>query len=1207
MIGIDAENPWPGLMAFNQEACSFFFGRRKETAEIFRLLRRDTLTVLFGQSGLGKTSLLNAGLFPLLLENNYLPVYIRLDFSDDSPDFLDQIKEAIDAATTGRRIDAPRFKGSEFERLTIWEYFHREDVDFWDRQNRLLSPTLVFDQFEEIFTLGRQGTLNVERCRVLLEELACLIDNRPPVATEARLEANLNLDKIVFVKQDYKIIFSLREDFLAELESLQNQIRAVMGNRFRLQRMNGRQAFRAVREPGREKDLVDDRVASLIVRFIASGDKTLQYGATSPDQLAQLQVEPFLLSLLCRELNIRRIALDRAQISADLLSGSREEILRNFYDQTLKAMLPQVRLLIEEHLITGSGFRDSIAREDAEAQVGVSTKDIDHLITGRLLRQEERFGVPRLELTHDILTCIVLQSRDQRREHERLAQQQQRVEELRRKARKKILLLGGMAALLIIAVISLITTLHAKKQELRHNATAIQAKDAAIKSKQREIEATRQAVFYLAEWCASRGKTECLNRDWAAALSYYQNALKQRDMANVKINALQALNRFLPEIAQYRGHTGRIQAAAFSPDGKLIASGGDDKVLRLWNVATGDSAVILEGHDDLIQAVSFSPDGQWLASGSKDGTARIWNVAQGKVAKIFSEPQGPVQATAFSPDGRWLAAATAKGSIRVRDAVSGNTVALLTGHQGRAQAVAFHPDGDLLASGGSDGTLRLWDMASRKEIARISHHEKQIHAVAFSVDGRLLASGSADKTARIYDVAQQHQIKALSQHDGTVNAVSFSPDGQTLAAATAGGDIRIWDVVSGNLIAVLSGHENSAWAVAFSPDGRLLASASWDKTVRLWSMESGRDPMVRFHRDAVYCAAFSPDGTRLASGTADGSIWIWKMDTVNKATVLAGHKQTVSAIAYSPDNRIIASAAWDKTVKLWDSKSGKLLIRLGNHDNDVYSVAFDPAGKILATASFDKKIRLWAVPSGKLLAILEGHENAVDDVVFSPDGRLLASVAWDKTIRLWDVNSGAVHRVFKPLSAEPLAAAFSPEGKFLATGGSDKNVTLWETQTGREVAILKGHEGAVNDVAFSPDGHLIASASADKTVRIWDADRKTEITTLIGHDHMVQSVSFRADGHLLASASNDKTVLLWMLGDPDRAGIMDAIGTATEAGISYAIEYSDRRIHRSHEDLTAVRLKLARQGKLFWFKDGGLHQVEFYQKNAAHQNPSTGG
>ena len=220
---IDRDNPWPGLASFTEDARGFFFGREKETDELSRLVRRQTLTVLFGQSGLGKSSLIQAGLFPILREGDHLPLYLRLDHAPNTPALADQVKAALTVAFAAEKADAPAFRADE----TLWEYFHRKDVDIWSAKNRLLTPVLAFDQFEEIFTLGRADDACSTRSRAFLAELACLVENRAPTAVQEKLDrGELDPARFNFEKPSCQVILSLREDFLPDLEGLKRDMPA---------------------------------------------------------------------------------------------------------------------------------------------------------------------------------------------------------------------------------------------------------------------------------------------------------------------------------------------------------------------------------------------------------------------------------------------------------------------------------------------------------------------------------------------------------------------------------------------------------------------------------------------------------------------------------------------------------------------------------------------------------------------------------------------------------------------------------------------------------------------------------------------------------------------------------------------------------------------------------------------------------------------
>jgi formylglycine-generating enzyme required for sulfatase activity len=412
---ISADSPWPGLLAFREGDAGYFQGRQTETEELFRLVMRERLTVLFGLSGLGKSSLLQAGLFPLLRREQVFPVYIRLDFSPERPDLVAQVRAAIAREATAHQIEAPPATGDE----TLWEYFHRAGHNFWNARNRPVMPLLVFDQFEEIFTLGRLDQSCTESAGALVDQIADLAEGRPPAALKAWIDEHPNkAAAFSFGRHHYKILLGIREDFLPDLEALRTRMPAVALNRLRLRRMNGEAALLVVNQA---PHLVDSDVAVQVVRFVAADRRDLP--------LADLEVEPALLSVVCRELNNKRVTLGESKITAGLLEGSQEQVLSDFYERSTADLPSEVRYFIEDHLLTVSGFRDSVALENALSTPGVSREALDQLVERRLVRLEDRGGVQRLELTHDLLTGVVRASRDSWRqkeeaEKERLAQVQ---------------------------------------------------------------------------------------------------------------------------------------------------------------------------------------------------------------------------------------------------------------------------------------------------------------------------------------------------------------------------------------------------------------------------------------------------------------------------------------------------------------------------------------------------------------------------------------------------------------------------------------------------------------------------------------------------------------------------------------------------------------------------------------------------------------
>lgn len=426
---VDESNPWLGLASFTEETRGYFYGREDEVAELARRVQRKLLTVLFGQSGLGKTSILRAGLVPRLRSQGYCPVYVRIAYGPDAPEPADQIKQAI--AATARRAGTWTQAGVAVEGESLWEFLHHRDDVLVDEAGNTQIPLIIFDQFEEIFTLAQTDDFGRARAARFIADLADLVENRPPKALEARLDADdAAADQFDFARSDYRVLIALREDYLAPLEGLKTAMPSITQNRLRLAPMTGTQALSAVTLPG--KRLVSEDVAAAIVRFVAGGA-----------EIANAEVEPSLLSLICRELNDTRIAEGRPEISLDLLAGSHASILSNFYERALADQPAQVRRVIEDELLTESGFRENVAEERLRSDftaAGASPDTVATLVNRRLLRIEERLDVRRVELTHDVLCPVVKASRDVRKEREardateRLLQEQKEREQTARRA-----------------------------------------------------------------------------------------------------------------------------------------------------------------------------------------------------------------------------------------------------------------------------------------------------------------------------------------------------------------------------------------------------------------------------------------------------------------------------------------------------------------------------------------------------------------------------------------------------------------------------------------------------------------------------------------------------------------------------------------------------------------------------------------------------
>ncbi|HVS36179.1 MAG TPA: WD40 repeat domain-containing protein, partial [Gemmataceae bacterium] len=358
---------------------------------------------------------------------------------------------------------------------------------------------------------------------------------------------------------------------------------------------------------------------------------------------------------------------------------------------------------------------------------------------------------------------------------------------------------------------------------------------------------------------------------------------------------------------------------------------GKDRVLRIFNAATGEVMAEYHGHNDAIGQVAYSPDGQsiWTVG---DGTARCWDAATQGDPRVLRH-MSYVYSVAYSPDGRWFATAGwhdpdgRASDIYLWDAASSQLITVLHGHTSWIAALAITPDGKQIVSVANDESVRVWDATTGRgrklpfTAARLDAPHG--HRISISPDGRLLAVGEGQRV-RLWDLQSDAEQAALPLSLTGVRIAVFSPDGTRLAVAGTEPEVQIVAVATGEVLAVLRGHTQIVNAVTFSPDGKRILTASQDRSVRLWDAATGALQTVLGgarggHTDTVYAAVFHPDGTRIATGGRDRAIRIWDTATGDELVRLAGHTDYVFTLAFSPDGATLLSGSGDGSVRVWDT------------------------------------------------------------------------------------------------------------------------------------------------------------------------------------------------------------------------------------------------------------------------------------------------
>lgn len=335
-----------------------------------------------------------------------------------------------------------------------------------------------------------------------------------------------------------------------------------------------------------------------------------------------------------------------------------------------------------------------------------------------------------------------------------------------------------------------------------------------------------------------------------------------------------------------QGHPNGVWSVAFHPDGQTLASGSNDSTVRVWDTNTGQSIKTWQGYSAGVKAVAFNHgsfgeapqylQGNILASGGDDKTVKLWDIQSDECCNTLSGHLSWIWCIVFSRDGQ-IASSSNDCTIRLWS-VESKSCKILRGHTNLVFSVVFSSDAAILASGSSDQTTRLWDVQSG-ECIRTIPHDGRVWSVAISPDAQILATGSGEGTVSLWNI-QSGECCNLQGHTSLVFSVAFSPDGQILATGSDDKTVKFWDVQSGECLKTLQGHTGTVWSVGFSPDGQILASSSNDKTVKLWHVQSGKClNTLQGHVGEVWATAFSPHGSILASGDQEGTIKLWDIST----------------------------------------------------------------------------------------------------------------------------------------------------------------------------------------------------------------------------------------------------------------------------------------------------------------------------------------
>jgi WD40 repeat protein len=1165
-------SPYQGLTAYTARDRSFFFGREHETRIIVANLLATRLTLVYGASGVGKSSLMCAGVVPRLRElaqegiaagrgpGCVVAVFPAEANEDDvrraswQDDPIEGIALAIEdaVAALGLDVDPPRRTGNLTQLLDAWTERLEADV------------LLVLDQFEEYFVYhgdkDGDGTLAVELPRAL---------------SEATLAAN--------------VVISIREDAYTRLDRFKGRLPILYDNYLRIDHLSREGAREAIVRPLEEYRKLhpgDAEHMTIEPELVEEVLEQVQSGAVALGQAGRGSVgggsggagieTPFLQLVMERLWSAERQAGSQVLRLQTLrrLGGARP-IVRAHLDDAMATLEPDdqdICARVFGRLVTPSRTKIAYLAADLAEQEGLDPERLapvlEDLAAKRILRPvapppDEL--LPRYEIFHDVLAPAVLDWRGrwaqtqehleaertlkadlERQEHERHAALAQAERERRLARRRRRVAVAAMVFAVLAAGLA---------------AYAIVARQQAVDAQDRARVNLRGAID-------ARGRArdnELLTQAISAPATDPANALAAAVKAVSAVHgtasplAVKALREAVRTSALMAVvHRGRpVADAGFSADAARFFTVAGDR-LDLWDGRTGRhlAGVVAprsRGMRAELLDAAFSLDGATLAVGGDRGAVWLWHPPAGRLEALGHgrrDSRHPVLHVAMSPHGHRVLAMTDDG-VRIWSLSAPHAPPMTLAHRSTPTAASFSPNGRRVLTAGLDGRATIWDARTGRRLRRLGHDKSRaLRTAQFGPGGRLVVTGSdatdahgfpIDGLARVWDAATGRGGAYV--HTATaITSVAFDHRGSRVVVGTADGSALIWRAsrkpAPARAPLFLRGHTDQVASVAFSPDNDWVLTASSDETARLWDAATGTLlAPLRGHHGPLATAAFSRSGNRILTAGEDGTARLWRLPVVRPEVTLGPGIAAGTRVNFDQDGAHAVLVARDRSARVYDAHTGRLR---GAFDHEVWFAALSPDGTRVLTLSFTH-IAAWDAKSGRLLASKQLYAWLPPSM--SADRRWTAVVAGNRVF-MWNTQTGRLSRPLpQPRDAATITATvLSGDGGYAAAARTNGTVTIWDTTTRRVIRTIR--KAKLASLALSPDGsELVGSRGAPRdfggrhrevpwlmrsgvATTAWSTATGRRLFVVRSRDTVTMQ-RFSPDGRLVVTAGNENVARVW--------------------------------------------------------------------------------